>query len=971
MFLGPGEVGKTTLVHKLTTDEFSVSRNDRTDGVEMHDWRHGSVDFQLWDFGGQDVYFNTHAMFFESRCVYLILWNPLVEHAHGTLQMLDEYFVHVLNRGSGAPILLVSTHADEVPSTLSAKELAVLQEKYPTLLAHVSIDSKTGACIDTLKEKLLEVSLAQDHITDQIPQKYVTVEKQLKARRKGGACFSISRSVFLEEVQAAQLDVGQANILLDLLHKWGAVHILPGGDIVLQPQDLADVMRQVITSRINPWASAPGTLHHADIGSVWASYESHLHHQFLALFHKCELAFPLYNSMGIPLNESLVPAMLPFANKTASELTRLCFRDQKANLSERYVTVTMAFSVRSATFFPSLHARLRAMATLGAAWQQACFVTLQLSLTDAQDGALLVCDFTSGNIQIIFPVEHTSAASAALRSIRVLLDEAFQGMSVSDLTLEVCGEKIGMVKILALLKKTRNAVYRYIDNDGGDCEVCIAPLRVLFKSLDVAHQAEPIPLGHQTENRVDFSGLETMLARVKESESTESDIAQLSLELMKSVPDFLRCCGLNPSAGVQVIWVAVPVDGVERKLQIVPVSPGRSAAEPWEIVEGASVLCSGQTIGNDLFTTLITDCLYQLGLAIPAAQLVSLTNHRDALRHIQKEHFEKKAIADGVEVYLQKKSAVIAMASIDITESEHRDTLNTASVLDAQPANESSIDPQPSSEPCEVPPAGPKEDIDIPVGNQEEESEKEMVSAMRQLQFDSIFNVHRMPLLLSITQPGTSSVSGWFERRLKDVFRLHFICPVCGRKAASGEGGKGYRLSVTKARVAAVATCLRYTLQAIEVISLVSPYPMPHLSQLASYLPHQANLAKFDLEKLYSEVQGRISANQLLKDKQLRDAVTSSSAQTTASSPHQVQISLKDVYLAQHLIKSVGEEIPPLSSGLQPLIFEMKHCAWVCDEPTAEEPSKGGAIACGPHFDCAARYRREGPACLQICVQKG
>ena len=49
MLVGPGEVGKTTLAHKLLTDQFSAGQFSMTDGVAMHDWQYGSVDFQLWD----------------------------------------------------------------------------------------------------------------------------------------------------------------------------------------------------------------------------------------------------------------------------------------------------------------------------------------------------------------------------------------------------------------------------------------------------------------------------------------------------------------------------------------------------------------------------------------------------------------------------------------------------------------------------------------------------------------------------------------------------------------------------------------------------------------------------------------------------------------------------------------------------------------------------------------------------------
>ena len=44
-------VGKTTLVHKLSTDTFG--KFNMTDGITINEWEHEGVRFHLWDYGGQ------------------------------------------------------------------------------------------------------------------------------------------------------------------------------------------------------------------------------------------------------------------------------------------------------------------------------------------------------------------------------------------------------------------------------------------------------------------------------------------------------------------------------------------------------------------------------------------------------------------------------------------------------------------------------------------------------------------------------------------------------------------------------------------------------------------------------------------------------------------------------------------------------------------------------------------------------
>ena len=90
------------------------------------------------------------------------------------------------------------------------------------------------------------------------------------------------------------------------------------GDIILDPQELANVFSCVITSN-QATTSAPflqrlfeeGILDHNQINEIWSGYDARLRPQFLRLFHKCELAYELFNADGQPKSQSLIPSLLP------------------------------------------------------------------------------------------------------------------------------------------------------------------------------------------------------------------------------------------------------------------------------------------------------------------------------------------------------------------------------------------------------------------------------------------------------------------------------------------------------------------------------------------------------------------------------------------------------------------------------------------------------------------------------------
>jgi GTPase SAR1 family protein len=151
MVVGLGDAGKTTLVHQLLTDKFSPNQFLMTDGVSMKEWKPTpQMNFSLWDFGGQQMYLNTHAMLFADKTLYLLVWNP---RAGTDPRVLEEYLLNIRSRSQSCLVMLVSTHGSEVDTKESEKLLPYLS-KY-AYLSHHNVDSCTGMGIDQLKQSIV------------------------------------------------------------------------------------------------------------------------------------------------------------------------------------------------------------------------------------------------------------------------------------------------------------------------------------------------------------------------------------------------------------------------------------------------------------------------------------------------------------------------------------------------------------------------------------------------------------------------------------------------------------------------------------------------------------------------------------------------------------------------------------------------------------------------------------------------
>lgn len=139
-----------SLVDCLTTGDRTYRTDPAemiTDGIDIKKWTvgtpSGDLMYNIWDFAGQSVYYNTHQVhseaasvrlqlcyfkffvsdsrcivvcvrlqfFLSNRAVYLLLWNIRLGHEHAGL---DFWLSSISCHAPKAPILIVGSHRDQV-----------------------------------------------------------------------------------------------------------------------------------------------------------------------------------------------------------------------------------------------------------------------------------------------------------------------------------------------------------------------------------------------------------------------------------------------------------------------------------------------------------------------------------------------------------------------------------------------------------------------------------------------------------------------------------------------------------------------------------------------------------------------------------------------------------------------------------------------------------------------------------------
>ena len=126
MILGNGRVGKTQICRRLRGESFDEAVPS-THGIQISSLPlapqvfDAPVTLKIWDFGGQDIYHGTHALFLKSRAVFPLVWTPKSEaeqfHTHGGFTFRNQplaYWLAYVRTFGGArsPVLVIQSQCD-------------------------------------------------------------------------------------------------------------------------------------------------------------------------------------------------------------------------------------------------------------------------------------------------------------------------------------------------------------------------------------------------------------------------------------------------------------------------------------------------------------------------------------------------------------------------------------------------------------------------------------------------------------------------------------------------------------------------------------------------------------------------------------------------------------------------------------------------------------------------------------------
>ncbi len=233
LVVGSEAVGKTSLIRYLVDGLPRDPSETRTPGAELREkietqtWspQDCPVRLNVWDFGGQEIYHQTHKFFLTARSLFLLVLEARREDDRSYLEWLKT----IRNRAGDAPVIVVINKCDGPHRNLLQIDQTRLQQDWPNIVGFVRTSCDPGdepaAMIQALRETIVG-ALNDDrrlkHVRDPVPLAWLTVKEnvaQLAQQRQVLDTADFQRLCN----DATVTDANEQRAVLRILHHLGTI----------------------------------------------------------------------------------------------------------------------------------------------------------------------------------------------------------------------------------------------------------------------------------------------------------------------------------------------------------------------------------------------------------------------------------------------------------------------------------------------------------------------------------------------------------------------------------------------------------------------------------------------------------------------------------------------------------------------------------------------------------------------------
>lgn len=350
IIVGNGRVGKTSICKQLQGKSFDPNEA-YTHGIQigklskkdLPDIGTQSLQLNVWDFGGQEIFYATHQFFLSDEAIYLLAWTNeknVLQHRQQSHLPSDEkwrseeyWLDNIRLHGPNSPILMVQTHSD-------CREHKLLpdsnHQEAPFNAEFIDFSANKRFGLQELQAFIVDkLQTAVPMYGQSFPKTYERVIEQMEQSSTN----FISMDEFVQVCQESGITAGTETTVLSYLHKSGVV-------VHFDRKGLADVVftnpnwltQQVYRLINNELASKNGRIDQAYLEKMLPDYSALERVRFVELLKTFKLIFAAGGEDQIYIAPQYLPTVL-------DSTTRDLYESHKEELQ-------LAFVFRFPRFMP-------------------------------------------------------------------------------------------------------------------------------------------------------------------------------------------------------------------------------------------------------------------------------------------------------------------------------------------------------------------------------------------------------------------------------------------------------------------------------------------------------------------------------------------------------------------------------------------------------------------------------------------
>ncbi len=336
MLLGNGRVGKTQICRRLqghAYDETVPSTHGVKIGAAQLSGLSNPATLRMWDFGGQDIYHGTHALFLKSRAIFMLVWTPeseaLHEHDWGGFTFRNQplgYWLDYVREfgGEDKPVILVQTQCD-LPEQERLRppvdDKALDAFPFKKVLHYSAKENRGRAALDEALAEAVQWLRRKQGVA-LIGKGRAAVKARLEEMYAGGKQL-VTQDEFLALCDEAGT-ISSPPLLLDYLHNIGAVFYrkgLFGGDIILDQAWALEAVYAVFHRESKAFKTIErygGRFRRSDLAEwVWREHSVQEQELFLSFMRQCGICFTYRDGDEDVEAEYIAPDLLPARSEPA------------------------------------------------------------------------------------------------------------------------------------------------------------------------------------------------------------------------------------------------------------------------------------------------------------------------------------------------------------------------------------------------------------------------------------------------------------------------------------------------------------------------------------------------------------------------------------------------------------------------------------------------------------------------------